>query len=121
MKELKYCCDPFKNACDLPKSLHPNIRIIKLTKSYHFNKNQDVHLKFNGGPWQLCKMPPLPKRYRKNSLRFFITEGYENYTIDTVALLIEYCPFCGKSLYKFYKDDAYAHEIEGITYSSPGS
>jgi|GEM_PF-2040916 hypothetical protein len=37
---------------------------------------------------------------------------YQNTLIVTLP---EYCPFCGTDLYKFYKSDEYANEIEGKT------
>jgi hypothetical protein len=34
---------------------------------------------------------------------------------NSVPIFIHFCPFCGRKLHKFYKDDAYANEIYGVT------
>ena len=92
MKELKYCCEEFKWRVSLRKEEHPNIRIIKTT-DLRYGKE------FN------------------SRLRFAITEGYnEKYLFNSLLMIIEYCPFCGKKLSRFYKDNAYANEIEGVTF-----
>ncbi len=94
-KEKQYCCDRFSIYHQAHKRTFPNIRIVKW-KSKHFFKN-------DGNPYG-----------------FWITVGYE--TFETWDLSskhrwpITYCPFCGKDLYKFYKSDEYANEIEGVTF-----
>lgn len=105
MSELKYCCDEFKWRVSLNKREHPNIRIIRLTNPAHFMRHEIIN--FN-----------TPENILKSKLRFFITEGYqEEFDISkTSKMFIKYCPFCGRDLYKFYKDDGYANEIEGETF-----
>ncbi len=90
MKDLKYCCEDFKFRVNLFNYQHPNIRIVKFTDS----------------------------RYESGigKFSFVITEGYEEKFSFRMVVVIKYCPFCGKKLSKFYKDDAYANEIEGVTF-----
>ena len=91
MKDLKYCCENFKFRATLPNDKGPNIRIIKLTD------------------------PRYGSLTRK--LIFAMTEGYSGkYSVHVLIVIIKYCPFCGKKLSRFYKDDAYANEIEGVTF-----
>ena len=98
-KELKYCCDRFEISATRAKTTNPNIRIVKLTSPHYFKQY-------------------VEKKFRKNPLRFFLTQGFlEEFRVDlTGNISIMYCPYCGKDLYKFYKDDAYANEIEGQTF-----
>jgi hypothetical protein len=88
----KYCCDTFKIHYLTEKGWGLNIRVIKLSDS--FVKRGD--LKFD-------------KVY-------YITEGYENNIGgDEKRIVINYCPFCGINLQKFYgKDDAYVQEIMDV-------
>ncbi len=105
MSELKFCCDRFKNyyECDMEGNIRriPNIKIIKF-KPEHSNSS----LVYN----KLMKI--------SGNFKFCITtEFYEILDfLKTMFIIIDYCPFCGKYLHNFYKDDAYANEIDGVTF-----
>ena len=97
MNSLEFCCEKFKCHWQFNSQSYPNIRVVKYTSDFLINS------------------PHMEGKF-KNPLRFYITFGYEIFKIDMVAVFIEYCPFCGKDLYKFYKSDKYANEIEGETF-----
>lgn len=91
MKDLKYCCEEFKFRATLPNCKGPNIRVIKITGPHY--------------------------DYDVGKFVFVMARAYlDKYSVDNMIVVIKYCPFCGKKLSKFYKDDAYAHEIEGVTF-----
>ncbi|MDR2009876.1 MAG: hypothetical protein LBQ22_05295 [Bacteroidales bacterium] len=88
--KIQYCCDRFSIYHQAHKRTFPNIRIIKYKSKFLINGD--------------------------NPYRFWITTGYEKFDLDNVMIQIVYCPFCGQDLYKFYKSDEYANEIEGVTF-----
>ena len=103
---MKFCCEKFKTHWQLPKQGHPNIRIVKYVSEF-LNKG---YVEFEGTKIKTNKKFKLP-------YRFYITWGYEkDFSIEMIYLFIEYCPFCGADLYKFYQSDEYANEIEGKTF-----
>jgi hypothetical protein len=53
------------------------------------------------------------------SLAFYITLGYEKFSLNMVEMGISYCPFCGIILKNFYTSDDYVNEIEGKTFVRP--
>lgn len=85
---LKYCCDKFRFLNSGVKNMGLNIRIVKLSKEFIERGNLDF------------------------DKSFLITEGYSN-TIDECSqkIAINFCPFCGSNLKKFYKSDDYIQEI----------
>ncbi len=99
-RKLKYCCEKFKDYATLEKRYTPIIRIIKLTSDYYFENSND-------------------KYFQKSGLIFEITEAYsgEYKTLKGWTIIIDYCPFCGTNLHKFYTSQDYAHETEGLTFS----
>ena len=42
--------------------------------------------------------------------------GYDTFKLDLPLMNINYCPYCGTNLYKFYNKDEHANEIEGETF-----
>ena len=102
MFRLNYCCNRFKSYYEIEKDFIrvPNIKIVKLN-SDRFTIDSESY-----------------KRGIRGNLRFYIvTEFYEKWDVTRVlSIFIIYCPFCGKNLYKFYTNDAYANEIEGETF-----
>jgi hypothetical protein len=56
------------------------------------------------------------RNLQKNPLSFVLTLGYQG-EFKMLGNCIFYCPFCGKDLYKFYKDFRYANEVEGETFT----
>lgn len=59
--------------------------------------------------------------YRSSPFSFFITVGYPKFDLidPPPGFNIDFCPFCGLNLYKFYSDvhDVIANEIEGETFA----
>ena len=100
MDNLKYCCQGFEVYLyhyDSKYGRRPNIRIVKYTSEF------------------LLKSSLATGKF-KSPYRFYITFSFDRFKIDAPHIPIEYCPFCGKDLFKFYKDDRYANEIEGETF-----
>ncbi len=96
---MKFCCEKFQTHWQFHKRSYPNIRIVRFTSEW------------------LPKTMPVKDKYKNSSYRFYITWGYDkDFSFDLITLFIEYCPFCGTDLYKFYKSDEYANEIEGKTF-----
>jgi len=88
---MKYCCDEFEMKAKLPNTTSPNIRIVKLE--------------------------PLPKYGdEKSHYAFYITLGYQRFSLRLPKMMINYCPFCGTNLKKYYKSDEYVSEFEGKTF-----
>jgi hypothetical protein len=89
---MKYCCEKFEFDLKVASTTSPNIRIIKFLPHPIMNTN-------------------------KPYLGYFITLGYEKFDIiNVIVRLIAFCPYCGANLRSFYKSDAYASEIEGVTF-----
>jgi hypothetical protein len=86
---MKNCCEKFKLYSDGQNESSPNIRIVKFLPNLH---------------------------QKKHYFRFFITHGYEKFNMDVIFMNIAYCPFCGKNLFDFYKEDTIPNEIEGTTF-----
>lgn len=88
----KICCNKFEFFYSADKTWGLNIRVIKLSDK--FKERGDI----------------------KIDKAFFITEGYEGEICGKEkSVAINYCPFCGTKLQKFYgKDDSYVHEIMDI-------
>ena len=96
---MKFCCEKFKTHWELNNQSYPNIRIVKISS--------------NSLPSKL----PVKNKYKTSDLRFYITWGYKDFSMDLITLFIEHCPFCGADLFKFYRSDKYANEIEGETFN----
>lgn len=84
---MKYCCDRFKMHYEFPRTHGLNIRIIK----YSEDELLDT----------------------KNQYRFYIANSYHEGQENVPHMNIAYCPFCGTSLFKFYKKDEYVNEKPG--------
>lgn len=84
---MKYCCERFRFYVTGSKDQNLNIRIMKLEKEF------------------LAYMDP-----KKGPLWFFINSGFEELGINTPIMVINYCPFCGKKLHKYYSSDIYVNE-----------
>jgi len=106
---MKFCCKKFETHWKLDKRGAPNIRVVKFTSDWLVNKN---NINFKGVNIK------IGRKFRNSPYNFYITWGYEDdFSFDLLTLSIEYCPFCGTDLYKFYRSDEYANEIEGSTFS----
>ena len=92
---MKFCCENFKTRHQALPSYEFNIRIIKLS-----NKFLDES-KRRGFPI-----------LKKELYNFILTEGYEDNQLDLKVKVsfINYCPYCGVNLKKFYKKDCYINE-----------
>jgi hypothetical protein len=88
---MKFCCEKFEFDVKLPSTSAPNIRIVK------FNPQVD---------WDLSKL----------YYGFFITMGYDKYSLYLPMSNISFCPHCGINLKEFYKNTSYINEIEGKTF-----
>jgi hypothetical protein len=91
---MKYCCQKFQVSHQAQKNMGLNIRVIKLTKQY-INESER-----RGFP------------IKKNELySFIITENYEEkLTNKGQSTFINYCPYCGKKLNKYYSKDDFINE-----------
>lgn len=88
---MKYCCNDFEMYVKLPNTTSPNIRIVKLESLPKYGDN-------------------------KSHYAFYITTGYQEFSLRLPKLMINYCPFCRTELKKFYKSDNYVCEFEGKTF-----
>ena len=88
---MKYCCLHFSVLHKADNDAHLNIRVIKLGESFRND-------------------PFLLRLFKRNKYRFFLTTGYEIFDKNTFIRMINYCPSCGKNLYKFYNSDKYINE-----------
>lgn len=82
----KYCCDKFKMQLSFNKEQGLNIRIIKFKPDDLVDKS--------------------------NLYRFFITPGYTEADRAVPTLNIAFCPFCGRNLFKYYKEEKYVNEYD---------
>jgi hypothetical protein len=87
---MKFCCHKFQAEVELPSTSAPNIRIIRFA--------------------------PHPQLGDKPLLSFYVTMGYEHFSLYLPKLIISYCPFCGQDLKKWYKVDGFVNESEGETF-----
>lgn len=83
---MKFCCAEFKQDWELSRHARPNIRIVKVD----INEVPEIHPKY---PY-----------------RFYFTIGYNEDDINVPVRFLKHCPYCGTSLYKYYKTDEYINE-----------
>ena len=89
---MKYCCEKFEINHGFPNTTAPNIRMVKFE--------------------------PIPKAgVEKSHCSFFITMGYDKFSIRLPTMMINFCPFCGTNLKKFYTSEDYVNEFEGKTFT----
>jgi hypothetical protein len=89
---MKFCCDKFMVLYQMEKQFGLNIRIIKLSDQFVARGD----LNFNKS--------------------FLVTEGYPGSIVECKkTMTLNFCPFCGVQLNKYYKDDRYAQEIVTIS------
>ncbi len=87
----KFCCNHFEINASVPSTTAPNIRIVKFL------------------PTELLMGDKL--------YGFYITLGYDKFSILLPKLNISYCPYCGTKLKNWYSSDEYANEIEGVSFN----
>lgn len=85
---MKFCCDKFQFFYSGETQTGLNIRVVKPK----FDKTL------------------YSKLFKSDDLSFFITEGYVKNDSPNKLMVIQYCPFCGGNLKRFYKDDKYINE-----------
>ncbi|MEP7377909.1 MAG: hypothetical protein ABI675_31210 [Chitinophagaceae bacterium] len=84
----KFCCDKFRFHYEGSSEMGLNFRIIKLNQAF------------------------IEKGYLgDNKYRYLITEGYSILDDKVKKIFIEFCPYCGKELKKFYRSDEYVNEL----------
>lgn len=93
MSDKFFCCDRLKGAYHIGDSFGLNFRIVKYSEKLYNDLKQ---------------IKPTIE-----SKGFLITSGYRDSIDDkeTMKMIINYCPFCGKKLDDFYKLDDYVQEI----------
>ena len=84
MKNQKYCCERFQGYYEKPEPSRLTFPFIKI---YKIEKDE-----WNKG---------------KKLLRYSIVCGFEK--DKPPHIIIKYCPFCGKNLFKFYKSDKWVN------------
>ena len=103
----KYCCEYFSLYHQLNKETGYNIRVVKFT-STKFNQSS-VSFSIEDKV-KVIKGSHIP-------FRFFITNGYHDFSMLLPNILINFCPFCGQNLYELYGKDEYVNEMEGKTFN----
>lgn len=83
---MKFCCERFKSRHESPREMGLNIRVLKFSKEELIDE--------------------------KKPYRFFVSTAYALKDKGIATLNIAYCPFCGTSLFDFYKGDEYINEID---------
>ena len=83
---MNFCCNSFQTDWFLDSRARPNIRIVKV---------------------DLKEVPQIDPKY---PYRFYFTIGYSPEERNVPVRFIKYCPYCGKNLFKFYRDDEYINE-----------
>lgn len=105
---MKFCCSKFEGSYYVNNSFGINIRIIKFSSDFLIKQ---------GGAY----ISKLGEEYRintkRNDIRFYMTMGYEKFSFDLAMVNINFCPYCGTNLHKYYDKDEYANEIEGETFT----
>jgi hypothetical protein len=105
---MKFCCSDFEGSYYIGNQFGINIRIVK------FNSKQFA----SGDKIYFSKNIKLNKTQKKrDDIRFFMTMGYEKFSLNMALTNIAFCPFCGTNLYDFYVKDEYANEIEHETFN----
>lgn len=105
---LKFCCSNFEGSYRIGNQFGINARIVKF-KSKQFTSGDKVYFSRN---IQLSKT-----KNKRDDIRFFMTMGYEKFSLNMAMANIAFCPFCGTNLYDFYVKDEYINEIEGETFT----
>ncbi|MDX8339761.1 hypothetical protein SLH46_11240 [Draconibacterium sp. IB214405] len=98
---MKFCCSDFEGFYSVKNELAPNIRIVKFNSEYLVSKKSITRVKS-----------------KRKDIKFFITPGYNTFKLLAPLMNIDFCPFCGKNLHKFYEKEEYFNEVEGVTFSS---
>ncbi len=104
---MKFCCSNFEGSYYVGNNFGINIRIVRFSSDFLINQ---------GGLYVLKGDKEYRINTKRNDIRFFMTMGYQKFSLDLAMANISFCPFCGTNLHKFYDKDEYANEIEGETF-----
>jgi len=85
---MKFCCEKFELHYSFRNGLAHSFRVIN------------------------CEPITLSRENTTNHMRFIIiTSPYVNFNIlETPSIMIDYCPFCGTDLHRYYKTEEYINE-----------
>lgn len=87
---MKFCCNNFEGSYYIGNSFGINIRIVKFTSNLLISQS--------------------------GKTKFFMTMGYDKFSLNLAMVNMNFCPYCGIKLDDFYKNERYANEIEGKTF-----
>lgn len=87
---MGYCCTNLEVDLRIPSTTAPNVRMVKFMPVKDF-----IEIPFYS---------------------FFLTIGYDTFSMNLPMMTIRYCPYCGKDLFKTYKNDSYVNEVEGVSF-----
>lgn len=105
---MKFCCSDLEGAYRIGNQFGINMRIVKF-KSRQFTSGDNVYFSRN--------IQASKTKNKRDDVRFFMTMGYERFSLNMAMVNIAFCPFCGINLYDYYVDDEYFNEIEGQTFT----
>ncbi len=105
---MKFCCSDLEGDYYVGNKFGMNFRIVKFRSPLLVN-DRDMSMFLHN------KQASRTKN-KRNDIRFFITMGYEKFSLHLATCNIVFCPYCGTNLYDFYVGDEYANEIEGETF-----
>jgi len=104
---MKFCCSSFEGSYYVGNHFGINIRMVKF-HSKLLTSGNNIFFTNNIGVSRT--------KNKRDDVRFFLTMGYEKFSLDMAMANIAFCPFCGANLYDFYIKDEYVNEIEGKTF-----
>ena len=106
---MEFCCETFESYYLIRNTAAPKIRIVKFISDYLTN-NIGAYIRKHGREIKINK--------KRNDFSFLISsKPYESFSmINNPLIIINFCPFCGTNLHKFYDKDEYANEIEGESF-----
>jgi hypothetical protein len=107
---MKFCCESFEMHYLFRNTLAHSIRIVKFKSEFLINQ---------GGAYVRRDRKEIKINRKRNDIRFHLmTAPYIKFDISkNPSIMINFCPFCGTNLHKFYDKDEYANEIEGETFT----
>lgn len=105
---MKFCCSDFEGAYRVGNQFGINTRIVK------FNSKQ---LRSGDKIYFTRNIQVGKTKNKRDDIRFFMTMGYDKFSLNMALANIAFCPFCGINLYDFYVENEYANEIEGETFT----
>jgi len=105
---MKFCCSTFEGSYYVKNNFGINIRVVKFHSDFLIKQ---------GGAYVTKANKEKLINTKRNDIRFFMTMGYQKFSLDLAMANINYCPYCGTNLHEFYDKDEYANEVEGKTFT----